>query len=986
MGQFAELGKKYGNKSILSNDGKSSLSSKNGLCDDVLSQNALESSEFEDELLPMSWLNISKIVYEKELYPTDILSVLYSSIHDSCKTVALLINKEKFGKVDLYLGIRDRSIGSNYVSKYVLQKALKGLFPGVAFEERQVLMKELLDDKHISVVSGIPSLRNEKTAKFSQGIERLINASVDIPNYSIIFIAESLTDDLLSSKLSDLENKYSELSSQAELTSSKTDNKTITKSQTTTSGRNSSTSNSFNDSTNKSETITGSITKSDSEGYAFIAAQNSNESSTKGVSKTEGSSISKGSSETSGISSSTAINEGENVTFGNSKQIKEENKTIKNQLKLIDREIERLITSKSRGLWKFNAFFVSDNKLSVNALASLYKGLIIGSESLYNKIDISVLSDKDNCNIVDSLSNLTFPKKLKTGTCLNSDELAVCMNIPQSSVPGILVCEQVSFGRNIYRKENKPIETITLGCLHHLGTDDVQNRLDLDINLLTSHMFISGTTGSGKSNAIYLLLSELKKHGKKFMVIEPAKGEYGHVFGIEEDVTVLGVLPNMGNILKINPFSFPKEIHVEEHIDRLIDIFNACWPMYAAMPSVLKASISNAYKSCGWNLVTSESEYDIFPTIKDVIRELSIYINSSEYSSDSKGDYKGALGTRLDGLTYGIIGNVFNNGDTPAEILFDTNVIIDISRVGSSETKSLIMGLLILKLNEYRISSCEERNMKLQHITVLEEAHNLLKATPFVQSQESSNLAGKSVEMIASSIAEMRTYGEAFIIADQSPALLDRSVIRNTNTKVVFALPDIEDREIASASFSLNESQSSELSKLSTGIAAVYQKGWEEPVLAHFNKFELEQIDKMNLTQKDKINRKIDMLMNCELANLIYDGFTQNNKVHISELNAAIRGADISGASKVKLLNDINTLEFEPNSFAKMMVHFIGFEPFLNASKEKDIKLFENLIKIAIINIVGKDLHIDTLISAYIKGCSNMNTSPFYDAWLSTKK
>ena len=32
------------------------------------------------------------------------------------------------------------------------------------------------------------------------------------------------------------------------------------------------------------------------------------------------------------------------------------------------------------------------------------------------------------------------------------------------------------------------------------------------------------------------------------------------------------------------------------------------------------------------------------------------------------------------------------------------NVIIDLSRVGSSETKSLIMGMLVLKLQEHRMS------------------------------------------------------------------------------------------------------------------------------------------------------------------------------------------------------------------------------------------------------------------------------------------
>ena len=80
-------------------------------------------------------------------------------------------------------------------------------------------------------------------------------------------------------------------------------------------------------------------------------------------------------------------------------------------------------------------------------------------------------------------------------------------------------------------------------------------------------------------------------------------------------------------------------------------------------------------------------------------------------------------------------------------------------------------------------------NSGLKHCTVFEEAHLLLIRTSMDQSQEGANLQGKSVEMLTNAIAEMRTYGEAFIIADQAPALLDEAVIRNTNTKIVLRLP-----------------------------------------------------------------------------------------------------------------------------------------------------------------------------------------------------
>lgn len=988
MGKLSNLGKKYGNpKSADSGDITPSTDSVQEVS---LSDTTINHESYVEELLlPMSWVNITKIVYEKDFYPVDVLSILYSAIHDSCRTAALLITKEGYGKVNLYLGVRDRGSKSNFVSKYILQKALKGLLPGVAFKDTQVDLRDHFNtNKNITSVAGIPSLRNEKKTKFAQGIERLINSSVDIPNYSIILIADSVNDEYLLSKISNLESKYSELSAKAEVTSTSSENKTTTKSEADTDGNNSSRTESFTDSTNESSTTSQSTSISTGDSIGFIVGGNNSEGTSNSTSQTVGKSASKGGSTTSGTSASHSVTVGSNVTKGSSEQVKFEDKSIKSELKSIDKEITRLISSKASGLWRFNAFFVADNYLSVQALASLYKGLIVGSESQDNSVKVLSFDNSYGQQILGSISRLDIPSGLRPEIYLSSDELAICMNLPQTSVPGILVCEHVSFGRNIYRKDSFQNDAITLGCLHHLGSDDAKNALELDVNLLTQHVFISGTTGSGKSNALYLLLSELKKLGKKFMVIEPAKGEYKDVFGSCNDVTVFGVLPGLGNILKLNPFSFPNGIHVEEHIDRLIDIFNACWPMYAAMPSVLKAAISNAYRSCGWNLIDSKSEYGIFPTIKDVIRELSDYINHSEYSADSKGDYKGALQTRLEGLTYGIIGNILNGGDTPSELLFDSNVIVDLSRVGSSETKSLIMGLLILKLNEYRAASCDGTNKELQHVTVLEEAHNLLKSTSTAQNQESSNLAGKSVEMIASAIAEMRTYGESFVIADQSPALLDRSVIRNTNTKIVFALPDYEDREIAAASFHLADSQTGELSKLPTGIAAVFQKGWEEPILAHFNKFEMtdtDSIDRHNNISLSENYSEDSVTKNAKLASLLYDGFTQLNRVFLNELDLSIRLSDLSGYEKYNLLKIMHSDDNTSDMYAKMMVYFIGIDAFAKASKEKDLKLFEKEIRDAIIKKIGNDIHMDTLVNAYIKGCSDMNVSPFYEAWLITK-
>jgi hypothetical protein len=201
------------------------------------------------------------------------------------------------------------------------------------------------------------------------------------------------------------------------------------------------------------------------------------------------------------------------------------------------------------------------------------------------------------------------------------------------------------------------------------------------------------------------------------------------------------------------------------------------------------------------------------------------------------------------------------------------------------------MGILVLKQQEWRMSQGIPANSKLRHLTVLEEAHNLLRRSPAGQSIEGGNLAGKSVEMLANAIAEMRTYGEGFVIADQAPGLLDPAAIRNTNTKIVMRLPDGSDRELAGGSEALTDVQIKELARLPRGIAAVYQNNWIEPVLCHVDEWDKKknrpcQNEYEEISDSAKIKKQIVKLVlkpphSIEAEN-IEDIFAQIDRTHLS--------------------------------------------------------------------------------------------------------
>lgn len=526
-------------------------------------------------------------------------------------------------------------------------------------------------------------------------------------------------------------------------------------------------------------------------------------------------------------------------------QIEVCNKAVEELLTRIDEQIKRTKESEDYGCYSCAAYFLSSRPSKALLAANTYRSLMIGEGSSVESGAANLWQDRASVTAMrEYLKRFTHPVFARqlweneadslfytAGTLVSGRELPMHLGLPTRSVHGLPIIEHAEFGRNVPDEAMPDEDKMNLGKIYHMGKEEAAGLL-LNRQAMASHTFITGSTGTGKSNAVYHLLDEITKNGQTtFLVVEPTKGEYKNVFGNCTDAQVFGTNPRETPLLRMNPFAFPENIHILEHIDRLVEIFNACWPMYAAMPAVLKDAIERSYQKVGWDLRNSESEKGIFPTFFDLLDILPGVIEESHYSKDTQSDYVGALCTRVKSLTNGIYGSVLCAEDALSDAeMFDQNVIVDLSRVGSMETKSLLMGILVMKLQEYRMCS-SGMNSRLRHVTVLEEAHNLLRKTSAEQSQEGANLQGKSVEMLANAIAEMRTYGEGFIIADQAPGLLDMSVIRNTNTKIILRLPDEEDRKLVGKSAALKEAQIDELSKLPLGVAAVYQNEWPEAVL-----------------------------------------------------------------------------------------------------------------------------------------------------------
>ena len=833
---------------------------------------------------------IDSLSYDEDENHIDKIGNVYNVLAGTGATVFLLISGGE--KAEMYLGAKVPNKSARFAKMRAieLQAAFVGNFPGSRLREVDIgvqhkIIASIADkgrlgsEKVICAVNGTPGLRSKSGEPFMQGMERLMDA-MSGQEYSFLYIAESMTMREMEAEKLAYEDLYSQLSPFA------TCDMNIGESETS----------SFTNSIGKS------ITRSVGESIQISHGTSSGETKGTSVKKNmlsgiwtdivggEGggsNSVQRGTQDNeahgSQVNTAEAENENKSITAAQgrsrSRQIKFQNKYVQDMMEKLDSTLKRIRTFEHVSAWRGGAYFIATSKPVAMQAAQTYRALMSGGDSVLEPLCVNSWVGDAAEDVAKSLASLSHPyfmlpegsancgEQARTCTIVGGADLALMMGMPQKSVMGISVSRFVPFAREVQFLEGTELPTpensIVLGNVSHMGAK-TKAEARLNLQSITEHVFITGTPGSGKSTTVYRIIDDLTRHNVrgqkgdrkiKFLIVEPAKGEYKNVFGGREDVTVFTVGGKIGKFLSFNPFRFPEGTSVEVHISRIVDIFNACWQMYAAMPSILKRAIVRIYEDRGWDLVANKCYgTDPFPTFSDLLSELPRVVDESEFSAELKGNYTGALVERVRDLTEGIEREIFLGKNFVDENqLLGENAIVDLSEGLSDDARSLIMGFLVLKMEERYKSLCGEKdmNLPLRHVTILEEAHCLLRKTSTTQSADGANVQGKAVQMITSAIRQMRTYGEGFIIVDQSPAALDESVMSCAGTKIVHRLPSVSDYTMVGRSMSLSEEQLPELSRLGTGVAAVIQGGWSSCALVKVNPFGKDSYRPCTVSHKD---------------------------------------------------------------------------------------------------------------------------------------
>lgn len=353
---------------------------------------------------------------------------------------------------------------------------------------------------------------------------------------------------------------------------------------------------------------------------------------------------------------------------------------------------------------------------------------------------------------------------------------------------------------------------------------------------LPEHIAVFGRSGAGKTNVGYLILENLLKNNKPFLV-----------FDFKRDFRDLSSLPNFDEIVyftlgrDVVPFYFnplipPSNTSPTVWVKKVVEVFcHAFFEGHGVFYLMLNA-IDSLYKQFG--------VYDgsgVYPTLKDVYNFLEGYPARSREVL-----WKASALRGLATLCYGEIGRTVNvRNQVPFNYFLDKNVVFELDAL-SEDDRTFFIEAILLWIHQYRLQQSEKG--KLKHVIVIEESQGVLN-----RKKEEREGRETTTERC---LRELRELGEAVIYMAQNPSLISKTALGNTFCSISLSLAHRADINLASDCLLLEDKEY--LSQLKSGEGIVkLQDYWTKPFLVKFPLFKI----KKGIVGDEQLKKKMTGLL-----------------------------------------------------------------------------------------------------------------------------
>ena len=792
---------------------------------------------------PIAWMKILRLpIHPSTEKEYDIMSkwqTVLSSIHAwGQKTIFLLQRKE--GITNLYIGIEADSIDKG---KAHLTSAMINSMPGIDIKSTDIhetteIFNTITSYKTGGAITGIPSLRQDQDSKLIQTLDRLAFGVKDHHeedvNFSVIVVAEPMSDE----QTTDIIHRYQKLGSDIH------SEVMVRVSDTTSFSEGESTNTSFNAGFGLGQILStamhlGAVLTGDVFALATLLG------TSIGIGKAYGSNKS--------------------TTFSRSVNKEYLNKFAQYTEKACDTHCERLKKGRNLGYWNVGVHVLGYNDSDLKTVMGILRSVYSGDFTYLEPIRLHTLNQPRAVDYIKMFRFVplqvpqTFGKTENEwhilgqayqylATPMNTEELSLATSLPRKDVPGL------RFVRSSVRFANNPgaggtNDSVSMG--HIIDSGLIQsNQYKVAINALVRHSLIVGSTGCGKTTTCKTLINEVLDHDIPVLIIEPAKDEYVR-WAIQQNkllppdkqiniympgvksLDVFGVTEGMRAIpqLKLNPFQPAAvdgaPVDMLTRCEQLTSLINASLPTSDILPVLIdEAFYTFLSQQYGTDFASGDmAQQTQYPKIEGVLPIAQKLLKTRGYAPEVANGLAAALETRFVYLTRGKRGDILNVfRSTSYDKLFNQTTVINLSKIANSKDKALIMSMLMLSLYEYRISAYtydreyqkKAQSNRLLHLTVVEEAHNVL-------TKPSSDIGGTGnpqqvvADLFGNMLSEIRSYGEGLMIVDQVPTRLISDSLRNTNFKIVHRLSASEDCDVMGAALGLRPDQRDIIPLLSQG-------------------------------------------------------------------------------------------------------------------------------------------------------------------------
>lgn len=391
---------------------------------------------------------------------------------------------------------------------------------------------------------------------------------------------------------------------------------------------------------------------------------------------------------------------------------------------------------------------------------------------------------------------------------LSTLDVAALLAAPRESVPGLEVAVQPPGGRT--RQQHR--QRMALGTW-----SGVSDPFSIAVEDLEGHGFITGTTGSGKSTTAQRLLAELwNEHRIPFLVIDPVKADYEAVSpSLKGGLAVVDAAK-----LRLNVLSPYGDFDRRNHLELVSNAFKGSF----SLPSPVPYIVSQLFE-----LLERRAEVEPAPTLHELRDLLDPFVTGLGYDSEISSNIRASLGTRLSLLlSPGKAERLAAPVSLEVEELFTRPTVVQLAGLGDDEERAFLMSVLTLTVLERARSLGPAPGVR--HVTVLEEAHRILpEPSSGGGDPESGDAASVSARLLTQMLAEIRSYGEAILVVDQSPSAVARDVVKNTNLKIAHKVLDPSDREVIGGSMGLGEERRESIAGLARGQAVVLTRRLPAP-------------------------------------------------------------------------------------------------------------------------------------------------------------